>query len=295
MVPLSGVRGGLRSRGSGRWRAGSPSSRPTAPAVSADQPGPGDSSPRRAAGRRTAATWGRCAAPRRGCSAICWTPRRTRSTVEGIRRGTNGALLRLDLPRLDGEVHDRLEDLGPGDPVDRGVVDLRVERAPAALDAGDDVGLPQRPGPVERPRVDPGDLLAELRARSRAPAARARAGGTRGRSAGRPPSRDDRAPAAPPPGAAGAARRGAAGARRRRGRTRGPTLPPGAVRRVEEDQAADVTHRGGCLDVQELRVERRQLAHACRSSSTRATALTWRDARPLSVSNTCTCCGSVVT
>src|SRR5680860_1770806 len=40
---------------------------------------------------------------------------------------------------------------------------LRVESDLAVLDPGDHIRLPQRAGPVQLPRVDSGNLLAELR------------------------------------------------------------------------------------------------------------------------------------
>jgi hypothetical protein len=51
--------------------------------------------------------------------------------------------------------------------VDGRVVHLRVVGAPAALDPGDHVGLPQRTAAVELSGVDAGDLLAELLAGAR--------------------------------------------------------------------------------------------------------------------------------
>ena len=68
----------------------------------------------------------------------------------------------LDLARLGGDVVEHGQDLAAGHAVDGGVMDLRQQRRPAALEAMDEVELPQRPGAVESPRVDPRGLLGQL-------------------------------------------------------------------------------------------------------------------------------------
>ena len=56
----------------------------------------------------------------------------------------------------------RLTIIDAGRAVDRGVVVLRQQRPATALQALDDVDLPQRPAAVHRPPDDPRDLLGEL-------------------------------------------------------------------------------------------------------------------------------------
>jgi hypothetical protein len=57
--------------------------------------------------------------------------------------------------------HER-EQLGPGGAVDRGVVDLREDAEPVVWQALEDVGLPERPAPIEGAPDDPGDDLGDL-------------------------------------------------------------------------------------------------------------------------------------
>ena len=77
---------------------------------------------------------------------------------------------RLGLPRQAlagrlgigrGVVH-QVQHHDAGRAVDRGVVVLREQRPATALQALDDVDLPQRPAAVHRPPDDPDDLLGEL-------------------------------------------------------------------------------------------------------------------------------------
>ena len=63
---------------------------------------------------------------------------------------------------LGREVEQQADDLGAGDPVDHGVMDLRVDRHVARRKPRDDVHLPERPGTVEPARVQPGDLRRQL-------------------------------------------------------------------------------------------------------------------------------------
>ena len=54
------------------------------------------------------------------------------------------------------------EKLGTGGAVDRGVVDLREDAEPTVRQALDDIGLPERPAPIEGALDDPCDDLGDL-------------------------------------------------------------------------------------------------------------------------------------
>jgi len=54
------------------------------------------------------------------------------------------------------------EDVASGDAVDRGMMDLGVDRGAPTMQPGDEVELPQRAAPVQRPGVQPGNLLGQL-------------------------------------------------------------------------------------------------------------------------------------
>ena len=84
--------------------------------------------------------------------------------LELVRGGRRRRLRRggRDRPPLGGGIEQYAQDLGARDAVDRCVVDLREHRDAAALEALDDVHLPQRARAVQRPCVDPRDLLGEL-------------------------------------------------------------------------------------------------------------------------------------
>ena len=178
--------------------------------------------------------------------------------VAGLRRHGVLAPLRHFAP-LGREVEQRAEDLGAGDAVDDRVVDLREQRDLAVGEAVDQIGLPERARPVQRP--------AEMRATCSASfllvrrrAAPARAHGSRGRSPGRRPSRRSRGRTAPPRAASETA---AAAAAARRSSPGCPRAEPAVLRRrrVEHGQAADVPVLAGRSEGEELRVETGELSH----------------------------------
>ena len=72
-----------------------------------------------------------------------------------VGRGRQGVALRVAIE------HEH-QQLGARGAVDRGVVDLREDAEPAVGQALDDVGLPERPAPIEGTPDDPGDDLGEL-------------------------------------------------------------------------------------------------------------------------------------
>ena len=129
----------------------------------------------------------------------------------GAFSGWNG-FDRRQLAAGRGEIEQDGEELGAGRAVDRRMVDLGVDRGAPAGQPGDQVDLPQRAAAVQRPGVQPADLLGQLGVRSRARAARVRGRGTRCRSPDRrsstaDPGRTGRSAAC----AAGRARAGGAG------------------------------------------------------------------------------------
>ena len=69
---------------------------------------------------------------------------------------------RVDLAALRALVEQHRQDLVARDAVDDRVVDLRQQRDVTALEAVDQVQLPQRVAAVERPRVYAGDGLGYL-------------------------------------------------------------------------------------------------------------------------------------
>ena len=66
------------------------------------------------------------------------------------------------VPRLRACIQDDLPDVDGGDPVDHRVVGLGEDGEPVVLEALDEVHLPQRAGPVQRPAHDPRDQVVEL-------------------------------------------------------------------------------------------------------------------------------------
>ena len=105
--------------------------------------------------------------------------------------------------RLDVEQH--LADVDRAEPVDQRRVGLGHHRHAAARQALHQVGLPERPVPVQRSRGQPGDQVQQLRLRARAAAGRTGGGGRRCRTPGRPPTPGSPGDPAPPPPAAGSA------------------------------------------------------------------------------------------
>ena len=63
-----------------------------------------------------------------------------------------------------GLLDDELADIPGVDPVDQSVVGLGDDGEAAVLETLEHVDLPQRPGPVEQPGLDPGDEVGELSA-----------------------------------------------------------------------------------------------------------------------------------
>ncbi len=106
-----------------------------------------------------------------------------------------------------------VEQLGARRPVDGGVVELRQDREPVVGKSLDDVALPERPAPVERPTDDPRDQLGELFVGARRRAARCAARGSRGRSRGPRSRTDGRGRTARSSGGAAMARAGGGDAR----------------------------------------------------------------------------------
>ena len=79
--------------------------------------------------------------------------------VTGRRRRLGG---RGRLAALGFDIEHQAQDLGPGHPVDQGVVDFAHHRHLARAVALDHVELPQRAGAIEWTRVQAGDLSREL-------------------------------------------------------------------------------------------------------------------------------------
>ena len=91
-------------------------------------------------------------------------PRAARASSSAVpaRRPGPGRRARLRGADLGRQIEQQADDLTAGDAVDDGVMNLRVQGDVARFQAGDDVHLPQRPGPVERPRMQPRHLLRQL-------------------------------------------------------------------------------------------------------------------------------------
>jgi len=77
------------------------------------------------------------------------------------RRLRNPRLLRQG-PWALGEIQDRRCDVNRPDPVDHRMMRLVDQRNAAILQALDNVQLPQRPGPIERPGDQPADHVLQL-------------------------------------------------------------------------------------------------------------------------------------
>jgi hypothetical protein len=65
-------------------------------------------------------------------------------------------------PAIGRQVQQRGEDVVARDAVDRRVVNLAVDRLPAAGQALDEIELPERSPPVERAGMETGDLVCQL-------------------------------------------------------------------------------------------------------------------------------------
>ena len=102
-----------------------------------------------------------------GRTAVLTAARDSSSSELGRRSGRHSPL-GAGVGASARDVVEGAGDLQQRDAVDRRVVDLRHDREAAGgqpddvVEALDDVHLPQRPAPVERPRVQPRHLDAEL-------------------------------------------------------------------------------------------------------------------------------------
>ena len=190
-------------------------------------------------------------------------PWRSTSTSLGIALGLPvlgaGGVARV--ARGVGVEHQR-QQLGARRAVDRGVVDLGQDGEAVVGQALDDVGLPQRPAPVERAADDAGDELAELRRRCRAAPPPCGARGSRGRSRGPRSRTGGRGRTARRAAGAAAARAGGGAARsgpatRRAGRSRASS-GRSKIERLETWPNCD-----GRLHVEEGGVETGELLHRC--------------------------------
>ena len=135
----------------------------------------------------------------------------------------------------------------------------------AALEAVDQVELPQRAVAVQRAGEDARDRLGELRGRRRAAAPPTRGCGSPGRSRGPRSSRAGRARTAPRPASSGTAAAGGCRSPSRRQTSRDLDRSRRAPSRVVDRQRADVAVDPRGLHRQELRVKARQLPHVTSS------------------------------
>ena len=92
---------------------------------------------------------------------------------EGPDEQLGGRRLGPGVPRRDDAVaaggvavDEHAADVDAVDAVDEAVVALGDDREPVVGEALDEVDLPERAGPVERARLDPGDELLELLVRA---------------------------------------------------------------------------------------------------------------------------------